>query len=298
MTAPIRNHSLTKKSAPSQTSILADEQKLAQEARRVLRRLCESGAVLAVAVDMEKAAVLRSHGDAPPTRTAVVDRETAHAFALKEWISCLRSGRVTTYEISAAGRTALKNYLAEDLERRRSKTDGMSPFADSEIEWSVRAFVDGDGAIRRKMRCNMAESPLAMLARRRDKNGQLFLEAGLVQSGERFREDFELAQLAPKVAQNWDKFINASDRSDLTEDDGLPQAPRAARERVLAALDDLGPGLSDILMRCCCFLEGLEAAEKRMGWSARSGKIVLRIALQRLHRHYTDTQGHISPMIG
>ena len=44
-------------------------------------------------------------------------------------------------------------------------------------------------------------------------------------------------------------------------------------------------------MRCCCCLEGLEAAEKRLGWSARSGKIVLRIALMRLHQHYERTLG-------
>jgi len=72
----------------------------------------------------------------------------------------------------------------------------------------------------------------------------------------------------------------------------------AARERVSEALRDLGPGLGDIALRCCCYLEGMEAAEKRMGWSARSGKIVLRIALQRLKRHYEERDGTLSPMIG
>ena len=60
---------------------------------------------------------------------------------------------------------------------------------------------------------------------------------------------------------------------------------------------DLGPGLGDMALRCCCFLEGLETAEKRMGWSARSGKIVLRIALQRLRRHY-QALGDAGGMIG
>ena len=55
--------------------------------------------------------------------------------------------------------------------------------------------------------------------------------------------------------------------------------------RVAKAMEALGPGLSDIVFRICCFLEGLETAEKRLGWSARSGKVVLKIALERL-RHY------------
>ena len=59
-----------------------------------------------------------------------------------------------------------------------------------------------------------------------------------------------------------------------------------ARDRVMAALSSLGPGLSDVALRVCCFLEGLEACERRMGWSARSGKVVLKLSLQRLADHY------------
>ena len=71
-----------------------------------------------------------------------------------------------------------------------------------------------------------------------------------------------------------------------------------ARKRVRDAMADLGPGLGDVVLRCCCLLEGLEVTEKKLGWSARSGKIVLRIALQRLARHYEETTGPYGPMIG
>jgi hypothetical protein len=56
-------------------------------------------------------------------------------------------------------------------------------------------------------------------------------------------------------------------------------------------MEALGPGLSDVVLRVCCFLEGLETTERRLGWSARSGKVVLKIGLQRLLKHYKDRHG-------
>ena len=47
-------------------------------------------------------------------RTAVVERAVAQAFALKDWITCRKPGRVASYEITAAGRAALKRMLDEE----------------------------------------------------------------------------------------------------------------------------------------------------------------------------------------
>lgn len=281
---------------------LPDEETLAREARRILRRLCETGAVLALAPDLGKAVVLRtrSEPDAVPVRTAVVDRDIAQAFALKDWISCTGSGRVARYSITTAGRAALKRYLAEDMTRRRARDDAQGdPFQEQHIEWEEKAVANPDKpGETTTMRCNVAESPLTMLGRRKDRDGKPFLDNDLIQAGERFREDFELAHMGPRVAQNWERFMTSGDRGAFGSDAGIGEGPRGARARISAALDDLGPGLGDIIMRCCCFLEGLEAAEKRMGWSARSGKVVLRIALQRLRRHYLEQHGSVSVLIG
>lgn len=77
-----------------------------------------------------------------------------------------------------------------------------------------------------------------------------------------------------------------------------PRGPGSARDRVAKALRELGPDLGDIVLRCCCRLEGVEATEKALGWPARSGKVVLRIALERLHQHYGRLYGGASPLIG
>ncbi len=283
MTAPIR-HSQGK---------IADEATVKREARRILRRLCEIGALLAVAPEMEKAAVLK--GD---VRTAVLDRTVAQAFALNDWIAVEQTGRVTTYRITTAGRSALKRLLEEEQDHATGFAEAPSAFAAQHRVWGERAMLEPGEDQPRRMRFNLAESPLSLLGRRRDKDGKPFLAAELVVAGERLREDFELAQMGPRIAQNWERFLTAGDRGGFSPDGGIGGGSARARDRVAAALRDLGPGLGDMVLRCCCFLEGLEAAEKRLGWSARSGKIVLRIALVRLKRHYDEANGGRAPLIG
>ena len=283
----------TEMSAPLRSDPrIDDEPTINREARRILRRMSEPGAVLAVAPDMEKAAVLRELPEGQTVRTGVVGRAIAQAFALRDWIAVESQGRVTTYRLTPAGKAALKRMLDEDASLRGGGgfAEAHSPFAGQHRDWDERDCVE-DGR-RRRIRYNAAESPVSALARRRDRDGKPFLSADLVRAAERLREDFEIAQMGPRVAQNWDRFLTGGDRGGFSGDGGLAEGPRSARDRVAAALRDLGPGLGDMALRCCCYLEGLEGAEKRLGWSARSGKIVLRIALMRLKRHYDETGGN------
>ncbi|CUH62531.1 hypothetical protein TG4357_00162 [Thalassovita gelatinovora] len=271
---------------------LPDEAYLNDEAVRILRRLTEHAAVLAVSAELEKAVVVREIDRSISIRTAVVDRRVAEVMALKNWIDCGAPGRISRYHITSDGRAALTQLLAQSESRiRNGFTESQTPFVGRDND--ANGQIDGTA---RRLRYNTVESPLTLLARRKDKDGKPFLATDLVAAGERLREDFELSRLGTRSVQNWDRFLTEADRS------GSPVAepgygPAAARERVTGALRDLGPGLGDVALRCCCYLEGLEAAEKRMGWSARSGKIVLRIALQRLKRHY-ELLGDAAAMIG
>ncbi|MCX7299022.1 MAG: DUF6456 domain-containing protein [Rhodobacterales bacterium] len=270
---------------------VSDTREFEQEAVRVLRRLTETGAMLAVARDMEMGVVVRElPGGGTPQRTAVVERRIAEAMALKDWInSADPSARIARYHLTAAGRAALKRLMAtrDGFAEAPARFDGPDP--DLEQDPLVR-----------HMRSTLAESPLVGLARRKDKDGEPFLDRRLVAAGERLREDFELSLVGPRVTQSWEQFLTAGVSPTLGPDpkDSRGTGARSARDRVIAALTDLGPGLADVALRCCCFLEGLENLEKRMGWSARSGKIVLRIALQRLLQHYEQTQGRYGPKIG
>lgn len=281
------------------TPIIQDENRIRAEGLRVLRRMAEPGAVMAIAPDMPRAAVLREAAAGDMVQIAVLDRATAQAFALKEWIVIRqRQGRLTTYEIAAAGRAALRRMI-DDEDRRRMQRHAAIGFAEAGTTLAASAqivapTVAEDIRRLRRGRCAVSDSPVAVLARRRDKNGKAFLHPELVKASERLREDFELMQIDGQEVTNWTGFIAETCRGEA----GSQQVPATPRGRVAAALRDLGPELAELAIRVCCELEGLELSERRMGWSARSGKVVLRIALQRLRRHYDVTYGPSGPLIG
>lgn len=258
---------------------------------RILRRLSEKEAFLAISSSLENGVVLRKIGKGAPTRTAVVKRDIAKALVVRDWISITNTGKVNTYIVTEAGRAALRREIlreGRDVPDDAGFAEQPSPFAGQHRAFGTRAVMEQGSDKPRKIRVNLRESPLTMLGRKKERGGKPFLSHELVQAGEQLREDFELAQIGPRVAQNWDRFLTAGGRGQF--DSGAGEGSSAARKRLQLAVTALGPGLSDIAVRCCCFLEGLEAAEKRMGWSARSGKVVLRIALQRLRLHYEEVR--------
>jgi hypothetical protein len=126
-----------------------DEGTIAREARRILRRLCETDAVLAVAQDLDRAVVLRPGPDGEQTRTAVVDRSVAQAFLVKDWISCLKAGRIARYTITAAGKAALRRLLDEDRRRRQAAlgfAEAATPFQAQHAIWGVAQVAEGGAA--------------------------------------------------------------------------------------------------------------------------------------------------------
>lgn len=130
----------------------------------------------------------------------------------------------------------------------------------------------------RTVQVNLAESPLTWLHARGHLTDCQF------DAGERLRADYERAQLGPSVTMRWDPVRISGGGGDA----GLNATERqlAAKRRFDAALASAGSGLADILWRVVCGGEGLPAAEKALEWPVRSGKLVLRIALDRIAAYY------------
>ena len=133
---------------------------------------------------------------------------------------------------------------------------------------------------------NLAESPLAQLARLRTKTGAAFVTARELEAGERLRADYTRGQLMPRLGANWIASVASGKRAGGGSAAELTDVALGARMRVEKAIVAVGPELSGVLIDVCCFLKGMETVEAERAWPVRSGKVVLKTALAALARHY------------
>jgi len=140
--------------------------------------------------------------------------------------------------------------------------------------------VHSTGGKARSVTVNLTESPLGWLFARGLVSQRQF------DAGERLRNDWERAQLAPRVTMSWDAAPVARGRGGASSESDLTGAQLDAKHRFQAAIEAAGPGLRDIVWRVVCAGEGMRDAETALGWPARAGKLVLTFALDRVADYY------------
>lgn len=134
------------------------------------------------------------------------------------------------------------------------------------------------GRTKRSVTVNLAESPLTWLHARGHLSDVQFA------AGEALRRDFEQAQIMPGITMRWDPVRISGSRHDRLLHASERQL--ACRERFSGAIKAAGPDLSDILWRAVCAGKSLPDAERALAWPVRSGKLVLRFALDRVAQFY------------
>jgi hypothetical protein len=151
-----------------------------------------------------------------------------------------------------------------------------------------RVLAQSDAVDRQVVAVNLAEAPLAWLARRGHLTGLQLAAA------ERLRTDHGLSGLGARVTMRWDPA--PAGRNERGSHGAQSQSLRAldAKKRFDAAISAVGPGLSDVLWRVACEGEGLADAELALGWPTRAAKLVLGLALDRLVTHYENQYGKIT----
>lgn len=270
--APPKKKKAPKPTRPSGAGLLA------------LDRLAEPESFLLVARNADKAGVFCAK-NAFRKPLSLIPVDLAMAFLARDWIKVSKTSETTTrYVLTSAGRSMLRRGDTGQ-EKNHGLAEAPTPFARQHQIPGERHFTSPITGEVESIRVNTGKSPLGWLARRKDGNGGTLLTPDEVEAGERLREDFEIAQIGPKIGQDWSRFLAPVDG---TKGGGRTpsEGPQSARDRFTKAMKVLGPGLGDAALRICCFHEGLEATERRMGWSARSGKVVLKLALQRLVDYY------------
>jgi len=250
---------------------------LEREARRLLPVMAKKGAhARAGGINRTaKVSIILRPGQKKPS--AICEAQVLEQFHRQEWIEQADGG---DWRISATG-------LAW-LARSNGGEDGYR----SQHQVIAERMVDMPDGSRRPVRINEGENPLGWLRRRKGPDGNPFITEDMAAAGDRLRTDFTLAQMTPSITTDWTRIQTCGPGSRSSGRNGandLSDNALAARQRFTRAVNAVGPEMADIVVDVCCFLIGLGEAEKSRAWPQRSAKLVLRLALDILARHYGIT---------
>jgi hypothetical protein len=130
---------------------------------------------------------------------------------------------------------------------------------------------------------NLAESPLARLAT--GIGGEAgYLERHQLEAGERVRRLVERARLQPRLTMAYSAAHSVSTSGNSAGD--ISDLAADARKSLADLHRVLPRDCAGVVLDVCGLLKGLQEVERERGWPRRSAKLVLRIGLDHLARHY------------
>ena len=264
----------TSQTHPEQFVFQPKEDKLKVDGKKLFKALALPNAVLSVSLNSESVSVTGKQGCEPSARYSTFDRSLAEAFVLRDMIQLNGSATQLKYSITSKGKSYFERF-SEFYLKNTCQNLGLKDCGKVEACRETQLANLEQSAIEK--------SPLYTLLRLRDKFGERYLSPNHVVAGQIFREDYEVSNLLN--ARHAKKTKTGLEQKDVVGEAFC----LGASERFELANKMLGPIMSDVVIRCCCHFQGLGKIERHLGWSARSGKVVLRIALTQLAEFYRTT---------
>ena len=138
-------------------------------------------------------------------------------------------------------------------------------------------------------------SAITRLHKLKDSNGQPYLDKAACKAAIKLEYDFIQAGLVSGLTSNWERMdaIKSRSRRSGNRQAVLSDAPpRCARQISRRPSQALPSEYSGLLVDICCFHQSLSDVETANQWPRRSAKLVLKLGLLQLARHYgltTDT---------
>ncbi len=171
---------------------------------------------------------------------------------------------------------------------RLKREDASGDFAAQHRRTGVRRLMGPEGRMQAVQVDLDAGSPLARFARPRGDQPALIDRLHLAAAAI-LRQDYERSALMSRVTMDWSGQPGSKVRRAPRDRSDAPVGRLAAQARVLDALAAVGPGLDRLLVALVLREAPMGAAERDLGWPARSGAPALRLALDRLSVHYRLT---------